>query len=295
MFRRATVGLAYAWLAMGASNAWSADPEIDAKTLIGKHVGSENGFTLDAEDTKYMEPVCMLVFTYQVRGGIDAWFRLIKTNPIPDRPEYAMARNAISLHHYCYAKVSLSRYYREKLFDLRTAHLLRTVHEFNFMVDHPEWLPENWPYLPLMYVELGRAYRIGNQLDLAIGAFTKALKIDRSYHDAYVALSSLMAGKGARDKALEYAAEGLRHNPSSKNLQNRYVGLGGKLPYPEPYEKDARQPASATSTAESNPAVTPTTEPAPSMPGEPPIPGPASTSASTDPEKKTTPHCRFCP
>jgi tetratricopeptide (TPR) repeat protein len=296
MLQRATAGLACAWLAMGVSVAWSADPAIDAKALVGKRVGGESGFTLDTEDTKYLEPACTLVFTYQIRKGGEAWFTIIETNPIPDRPEYAMARGPISLHHYCYAKVSLSRYHREKSAKLRAKHLLRTVNEFNFMVQHPEWLPKNWPYLATMYVELGRAYLIDNQFGPAVGAFTKALDIDKSYRDAYVALSGLMAEKGARDKALAYATEGLRHHPESKNLQRRYTELGGKLPYPEPYKKETSPPTQVPQAAESisTAAATEATS-GTATPTSEPLPSPTPDATSTEPEKKPNPHCRFCP
>lgn len=253
------------------------------------------GQPLTPIEVKRVEPVCALIFANSVYSG-QTWYEKLRGSPLLDEPQYVIAKGAHSFHHYCFAEVSMLRYYNAVNAKERTAYALSAAGDYGFVVDHPEYRSADWPYLPKMYVKLGDVLLKLARTSDAIMAYTKALNENPEYISAYVALADYMAQSGAKVKALEYLTEGLRRQPESKLLKRRYNSLGGKQPYPEPYPKPVKDPDSrrehvAAPVAEnrgenSNAVVTP----AAAQAAEPNA-APVDSAVRGTP---TNPYCRFC-
>jgi len=272
--------------------------EVGMKGLIGSKFG---GYVLDAQDINGLSPVCKLIATLQLT---DFWFDQVEHSSIMDQPDYLIAKGVKSYHHVCWSQVARTRYYRERDGE-RRAHLAKLVaSEISFVIEHPEYRPQDWPYLTILYVERGKGYLLSKNNARALADFNEALRLDVKNKDAYLALSNLYEDLGQQAKALEYATEGLRHAPTAVSLKRRYTKLGGKVPFPEPYPAtpanskptpgtEAKPVKQASPSPDTKPEV-----PTPAVPGdvkapgardlvEPPVSAPGRASGP--------PFCRFCP
>lgn len=117
---------------------------------------------------------------------------------------------------------------------------------------------------------------------------------------AYIHLSELHSNMGNKQKALEYVTEGLKHQPSSKQLQRRYLKLGGKEPFPIPYQKGpekSQQQTNQQSTKRTSENIEGVNQRTQSIEYEP-ITLPPSRASDVDNRpigSTTNPWCRFCP
>lgn len=206
------------------------------------------------------------------------------------------------VHHYCHglkfivrATSALNR--QDRIFNLNSA-----IGEFKYVLIHTHASAEYFPYLAMVRVDLGRAYRqMGNDSD-AINEFLQASHLKRGYVAAYIELINVYSHLGNRAKALDFAREGLTQTPNSKILRRKYLKLGGKLPYPSPAEGSA-----STHTNQDNPPPTAT----PAHEGESGAAAPAGSHRSSPANihqktrdsqgqesnigSPTNPWCRFCP
>lgn len=268
--------------------------------LIGKNI---RGQAMTLSEANMLEPACIMIYSANVSiSGTDVWYVKLRGNPVLDQPENQMAKGANSLHHYCYAELSMTRYYNARDAKEKKRHLLSAYGDYTFITSHPEYLPKNWPFLPKMYAKLAdAAAKMGHDQE-SIRAFLKAIEIDPRYELAYTGLSDLMVTKGSKAKALEFVKEGLRHNPDSKRLMRRYHELGGKRPYPTPHPV-AEGPKVKIAPSENGQTATQTAAPSHpaqntlqegDMPSEPLSQEPSAADSQTlgSPDN---PYCRFCP
>lgn len=267
------------------------DTVFSRNALIGKAM---KGSPLTAVEVQFIEPVCVLIFN---NSGSRHWSETLKGSPLLDQPEYNIAKGAASFHHYCFAEISMMRYYKASTQKEKTAHIIAAINDYSFVVNHPEFRSPDWPYLPMMYMKLGDTLRKTDRKNEAISAYMKALNANENYIPAYLALADFMAQSGVRGKALEYLTEGLRRKPDSRALKRRYDELGGKQPYPEPYPKpekasDNHQESTPTPTAETSNENANTVTSEPAAQADEPNPAPAASAVQGTPGN---PYCRFCP
>lgn len=259
---------------------------------LGAHIHLQP--PVDIGDIKLIEPVCVLILAYEKRGddnpSLGYWYPQLKNSPLLDLPEYRMAKDASSLHHYCWAEVLRYRYYRETKAGVRRSLARAITGGYKFVIDHPEYLPKNWPYMAKMYVDYGKGLLLEKKPGEAVVAFKTAINLDPEYVLAYSALADVLVQDGQKSKAMESIVEGLKYRPESKPLRRRYEELGGKPPYPEPYPEAQIEPKAEQSTAA--PSAIEQTKPAPEGNVGEPAAG-ASEAAQTQP--KDNPYCRFCP
>lgn len=250
------------------------------------------------QEFQAMEPACQAIGMGEVDGKF--WAEALGSSPILDKPENAMAKGAGWFHHYCWGKLSKLRSYSARSADQRGRAILNWRNEMKFIVD---WTGERgikWHYMPVIHKEIAESYLFEKNYAKAITEGEKALALDKGYVPVYLIMADAYAGANKRDKALEIATEGLKYAPESKPLKRRYKDMGGKLPYPEPYEKETAAVEAAPAKAEK-----PVVEAAP--PAMPPVPEnrpqvesvakdtvlPPSVEPSKKPE--SNPYCRFCP
>ena len=233
----AFVLFAYGGLASAAEP--SSVPTTKSLQLAALGAPVEGIEPLGVNDIFLLEPVCALIFKHynllKQNPRVGQWYIQLKGSPLLNLPEYNIAKGAISFHHYCWSKVAENRYYREMNPVKRKGLADYAADNYKFVLDHPEYRPANWPYLPKLYVDYGNALILRwepRQMAIAVYAFETALQYDKAYVPAIIGLSNIYEKQGDQRKALEYITEGLRYLPDSKGLKRRYGKLGGKRPYP---------------------------------------------------------------
>lgn len=200
-------------------------------------------------------------------------------------------------HHYCAGLNFLNRYYQNP--DNAQYKLGKVVGEMSYMIDKT---PAGSNLLPSVYFTSGKALMLLKRSQEGIAHLLKALELNPKLLPAYLAVIEYYRGLNIRNKALDYATDGLRYLPNSKALQRIYSEMGGKQPYPEPYEKKeapnlqastnpapvgAELPAMNQAPAGDSPAPTNNNHPV----KEPESPIPLNSTPAGSP---TNPWCRFC-
>lgn len=249
------------------------------------------------QEFQAMEPACQTIGMGEVNGRF--WAEVLGNDPVLDKPENAMAKGAGWFHHYCWGKLSKLRSYSAKTAEQRRGAVGNWRKEMQFIVD---WTGERgikWQYMPVVHKEIAESYLLDKNYGKAISEGEKALALDKNYVPVYSIMADAYGGANKRDKALEIVTEGLKRAPESKPLKRRYKDLGGKLPYPEPYAKEAVAVEAAPVQVEK-----PVVEPAPAKvvveeikpKAESPVSDVASQPVSDESKKpEGNPYCRFCP
>lgn len=249
-FLEVFIFLAYGGIAFGAGESYTVTlpklSQLQMAALGARVIGLE---PLEINEVMFLEPVCVLIFKhynlYDKDNSLQQWYIQLKGSPLLEMPENNIAKGVSSFHHYCWSKVAENRYYRE-MNPMKKAGLSKyAANNYKFVIDHSEYRPADWPYLPKLYVDYGNALMLGGKLPqspLAIDAFETALRYNKAFVPAMIALANVYEKLGEKNKALEYVTEGLRYKPNSNGLKGLYEELGGKPPYPEPYPSN--QPAS---------------------------------------------------
>lgn len=194
--------------------------------------------------------------------------------------------NWLHMHHYCFGLNYLNRYYKAKTPQDGLAALGSALDNISYTINAtPGFILQ-----PEMHYNRGKAYRLAGQGPEAVSDWFTAKTLNPDYVAAYIALADYYAEFKLQDKALEIVSEGLRHVPASKGLQRRYQELGGKLPFPEPYERGVEQNAAAETKAATESTATDKTTPDTS---ETETPKPAEIKPAMG--MPGNPYCRFCP
>lgn len=270
----------------------------DPNKLIGKTILF---FKLDHADVQLLEPACVVPLT---NGGneVGMWYELTRNHPILNDPRYHILKGADSIHHYCRGQAAKIRYFRERDRFMQRRLLEEMIGEYEFMINNPQWLPPNWPYMKIMHFELANAKILEKKPAMALQSYEKALSLDAGYEQARIGIIDVLTDLGRKNSALEHAAEGLRHNQNSKGLQRRYLALGGTMPYPEPYLQAHQSPSQPPPALPLNPTETiqdpmAGSEHRNSRISEDSFSEPAAAPTSVSPEigTESNPYCRFCP
>lgn len=200
-------------------------------------------------------------------------------------------------HHFCQGLNLINRYYKATSAYDRKYYLGASLPEFGYMIKNAE--PTS-SLMPEVYLGRGTAlWKLGRNAE-AIADFLKASELNPKYPRTYATLVEFYMENKLKAKALDTLTEGLKHIPDSKMLQRRYLELGGKKPFPEPYQSEAsEEPATAKSgddAASEKPQETPNIKEA----GAKPAPREAEMeSAPSAPQPvigtPDNPWCRFCP
>lgn len=195
------------------------------------------------------------------------------------------------LYHYCGGLTHLNSYYKKTTPYSRSYALEKAIGEFNYMIVNNPGSRD--PLLGEVYLNRAVALRLGNKEVDAMQDLQKSLELNPKLSQAYIELATIFTKLKQEKKALQVVSEGLRHLPENKNLQRRYHSLGGKLPYPAPFNQPADEvkplrderiepqsvKSEATTTREEKPSAAPATQ-----------------QEQTEPKgNKTNPWCRFCP
>ncbi|RMF83317.1 MAG: hypothetical protein D6739_07360 [Nitrospirae bacterium] len=127
-----------------------------------------------------------------------------------------------AMHHACRGLDDLNRA-ASATGDLAQRNLLKAAaREFDYVLEHAG---PRYPFRPFLLVKKGTALlRLGRRID-ALEAFQAALRADRGYEDAYLAMAHMYAGRGDRETALLILEQGLHFNPTSERLQAAKANL----------------------------------------------------------------------
>lgn len=191
-------------------------------------------------------------------------------------------------NHTCYGINRINRYFRSSKQGEKRYHLQMAMQDLNYSVDH---LPQQFPVMPEILYYRGLVHKLQGNVAGALADWQRSISLDGRYVKSIVDLADLYAGQMKKpDQALELVTQGLRDNPESKALQNRYTRYGGKLPYPAPRVPPPaeRDKAESGVGAGDKPSDTPqdrTVEKA----------RPAAAPAAPVIGTSNNPWCRFCP
>lgn len=259
------------------------------------------GETVTAAEAATLAPVCRLILIEKPNAHIDHIAQK-KNAALFDRPEYRMAKNAIHLHHWCRAAVTRHRYFNASSPQKKRGYKSDFHDEMDYVIRN---MGPAWPYTPLLLAEKGEMFLLDKKYPEASSQALNAIQLNPAFARAHVLLVNVYNAMGQKDKALEAATEGVRHNPGSATLKRMYDELGGAKPYPEPVARPVSpepqpQPQPEASTdlpppssgefkaAEEAEAVTYPLRP-PDAADAPPD------AASAEPPPGQKKYCRFCP
>jgi len=210
-----------------------------------------------------------------------------------------------SVHHYCAGLNYFNNYYKSVTPQDKHYSLTRAIDEISYSIRHAKGTER---ILPEFYVNRGKAFFLLGQMKEGTDDMEKAIELNPRTGAAYIALARSYGDMHEKDQALQFATEGLRYLPDSKSLKRIYDEMGGKQPYPKPYEKEeapitqADENSTDNSTHSEAGLSTEPQAPAGNSPESPndnqavkeqtPIISPSDSSPIGSP---TNPWCRFCP
>jgi tetratricopeptide (TPR) repeat protein len=211
----------------------------------------------------------------------------------------SMGSDFLHIHHYCFALNFMNRARGMSSGKDKQGTLGAAMTNFEYVLKYTQ---PDFYLRPEILMNRGVTQSMQGRDGAAVSDLLKAIEMDPKLPRAYIALADLYSKQKNRSKALETVTAGLRHNPDTKSLQRRYTELGGKLPYPEPLQPVAAEPAAGTPGA--SPAAAAATPAEPASPvaassAADPAATPAMPAAQPATEPKigspTNPYCRFCP
>ena len=255
------------------------------------------GHMVTATETAILPPVCKLIVIDKPNAHIDQYAQK-KNAALFDRPEYRMAKNAYHLHHWCRAVIERHRYFNASSVQLKRAHKAGFHDEMDYVIRN---MGPSWPYMPQMHAENGEMYLLDKNYAEALNQAFNAIRQNSNFARAFVLLVNVYNAMGQKDKALEAATEGVRHNPGSATLKRMYDELGGAKPYPEPVAKPASPEPQPDASMELPPPASDEFKAAheaeaESYPLRPPEAADAPPdAAAAEPPPGQKKYCRFCP
>ena len=154
-------------------------------------------------------------------------------------------------------------------------------------------------YYPTAQMYRGMAYVLLKNHTKAALDLNEALRRNPGLQDAYSQLADMYSGLGNKHGALTIVTEGLKNLPASKPLRRRYLALGGKEPFPEPYHPATETPPTAEAQSDKGKVERHPQVATDHLATVPPTPEQRTKSTSGNkPEavgSPTDPWCRFCP
>ncbi len=257
-------------------------------SLVGLAASANAASQWTESEIKAMPPYCAARL-HKAPAQADYWAGVLG-------PDYT------HVHHYCEGIGYLNRSYtaasaRDKKFNLQSA-----MGNLNYIASRAS---PSGSLLPEVYLHRGQVNSLMKQDAAAIADLQKAMEMNPRLTRAYSLAAEHYLKLNQKNKALEVATDGVRHNPDSTTMQRLYMKAGGALPYPTPLPQPA-QPAEAAKP--DAPALTPP-DPAgtgqavealasPSVNADSAAVKPAAEAApATTPKigSPSNPWCRFCP
>jgi tetratricopeptide (TPR) repeat protein len=222
---------------------------------------------------------------HQIRHS-SSWFKYLE--PLP------------GIHHYCGGLNDLNNSHKLQG-QARKTRLHYAFGGFDYMIKNNTTALDH-PLVPEIYLNRAVTLRLMGRETQALKDVYKAMELQPKFAKAYYELADFYLKKGLKEKALEVVTKGLRYLPEDKLLQRRYTNYGGKLPYPEPFEKAVEERPAAEQieqkATQAEAKTAPTQEkaadvvpPSPAQPTAPEI-APAVHAPMGTPKN---PYCRFCP
>lgn len=198
------------------------------------------------------------------------------------RPEVApwaqiYGKDWFHMHHLCNALNYINRSARN--YDQKTRNLSLALIDLGYMernANSPQALAETQMANAVALLGLKREVE-------AFVALNKAVSLAPETATTHIRLVDYYISRKQTAQALVAVTEGLRHVPESKSLQRRYTELGGKPPFPTPYEKAETEPLNTMSEKSISPESAPSKE------------KPVSEPSQQDEGNRDKPWCRFCP
>lgn len=139
----------------------------------------------------------------------------------------------MGMHHYCTGINYINRYLYRITDKKRNYYLSRALPEIDYVAKD---MPPDFPLAGDIHLNRGIALQLMKKDSLAIIDFYKSIEHDPKQVRAYIAIADMHSKANNKPKALESITTGLRNVPDSKNLQKKYLELGGKEPFPEPVD-----------------------------------------------------------
>jgi tetratricopeptide (TPR) repeat protein len=204
----------------------------------------------------------------------------------------------IHTHHFCAGLNFINRHYKARSAYDKKYYLTAALPEFGYMVTHAA---PTYSLMPDVYMNRGVALSKLGRDGEAIVDFQKAIELNPKLPRAYAMVGDYYAERKLTNRALAAITEGLKQAPDSKMLQRRYLELGGKKPFPEPYappaseQLDTAQHGSQTSPNQTK-GTADTTKETTVQPEVKAAETDPTTSPPTQPiGTSSNPWCRFCP
>jgi len=173
-----------------------------------------------------------------------------RTSPMAKHWVARMGDSFWHMHHYCWARITLSRAQKAGTpQQTRRALLEEARNDYNYVIDRT---PGDFVMLPEVYTRLGEVELLLDNPNKAKAAFDRARAQKPDYWPAYSYWAEFLLKKGQRPEALKTTAIGLSYAPDSKVLRELFRVLGGKpsdIP-PRPAEKMTEPPAATENDAQ---------------------------------------------
>jgi tetratricopeptide (TPR) repeat protein len=148
-------------------------------------------------------------------------------NPSPRAAHWVglMGKSFWAMHHYCWALINLRRAQMAGVTPTTRKYLLQEVIADCIYVirnSGPDFI-----MLPEIYTRLGDTQLLVGDPASAQDAFEKARMAKPDYWPAYTHWADVLVKINSKAQAKKLVAEGLRHAPDAKPLQEKYKSLGG--------------------------------------------------------------------
>jgi tetratricopeptide (TPR) repeat protein len=201
-------------------------------------------------------------------------------------------------HHFCNGIGYINRSYSARSAQDKSFALQSAVNEISYVVKRAS---PTYSLMPEVYLNRGLALSLMKKDAQAIVDMRKALELNPAFVRGYSMLADQYVALKQKDEALQVVTEGLRHVPENKRLQDLYVKLGGKPPFPEPVNPKSTAPVEPVDAgARPDAAVERARDTAAqsnATPGGEKVAEPSASQPAAKPQigTPTNPWCRFCP
>jgi tetratricopeptide (TPR) repeat protein len=148
-------------------------------------------------------------------------------NPSPRAAHWVglMGKSFWAMHHYCWALINLRRAQMAGVTPTTRKYLLQeAISDCIFVIRNS---PSNFVMLPEIYTRIGDTHVLLGDPASANEAFETARTLKPDYWPAYTRWAAVLIKLGKKPEARKLLAEGLRHAPDAKPLQEQYKQLGG--------------------------------------------------------------------
>jgi tetratricopeptide (TPR) repeat protein len=224
----------------------------------------------------------------------------VKLRQKPGDPGYQrwlgiLGPDYLHTHHYCAGLNFINRHYRARTAYDRKYYLTASLGEFGYMITHAS---PTYSLMPDIYMNRAIALSKLGRDGEAIVDFQKAIQLNPKLPRAYAMVADYYSDRKLKDKALAAVTEGLKQIPESKMLKKRFLELGGKEPFPEPYHSVATEEPAAASSETGSSSVPPQPDAKTEHEStQPSAPAPETTNDAPRPAigSPGNPWCRFCP